>query len=272
MRPRLVLILCLIAAGCKKNNSSLLSPAPIAGFATNADTTSGIITLATYDQYSLVNNSINADSFHWDFGNDSSSTLQTPVLSYPRSGTYMLSLTVKNKDGVKNTVTRKVKVLDRFMKQVLITGFNADYVSMGHSLAHANLWAVIRLGENGVSYPLPSASNQSLNAPIIYQTPVVSGADSASLPYTFIIPGKIVVDYPALVNFGETTLPGSGYSNVGYGLELYAQDAAGTYLLSSSYEFFFTTQVGAITWPVADIRRNIFTMKYGNVSVICDYE
>ncbi len=200
MRPRYVLIFCLLAAGCKKNSGAISSPAPIAGFATTADTTGGSITLATYDQYLLTNNSINADSFYWDFGNDSSSSLQTPVLWYSRSGTYTLSLTVKNKDGVKNTVTRKVRVLDRFMKQVVITGFNPDYLPIGHSLANANIWAVIRLGENGVSYPLPTANNQSLNAPIIYQTPVVSGADSTRLPYSFTIPGKIMVDYPALVN------------------------------------------------------------------------
>jgi PKD repeat protein len=49
---------------------------------------------------------------------------QNPVLSYPLSGSYTLTLTAKNGDSAARTVTQNVKVLDRFMKQVQITGFN----------------------------------------------------------------------------------------------------------------------------------------------------
>ena len=58
----------------------------------------------------------------------------------------------------------------------------------------------------------------------------------------------------------------------GYGLELYARDAAGTYLLSSSYAASYIAQSGSLNAPVSDYGRNVFIMRYGNVSVVCDYE
>ena len=271
MQPKHLLILSLIAilASCQKSIDP--GPLPVAGFYTTADSAGGFLTMGTYDQYLLNDTSANAVSWHWDFGNDSTSDVRTPVLWYPRSGIYTLMLTVKNKAGVTSTTTRRVKVLDRYMKQLLITSFFPFWRTVGHSLEHANLYAVIRLGQQGVRYPFPTTAGQSFDAPIIYQTPVVV-ADSTQLPYTFTISGKQMVDIDAVMRFSTSYVAGSNYFNVGYGLELYAQDATGTYLLSSSYQFFYDAQSGSLRCPVADIRRNIFIMQYVNVQVICDYE
>jgi len=258
----------VLLGACKKETTG--NP-PSADFTVAGDTTGGTITMGTYDQYALTNASTNAVSWHWDFGNDSSSTLQNPILWYPQSGSYTLTLIVKNEDGATNKITRKVKVLDRYMKQVQITGF-APLMPLGHSLAHASLWAVIRLGQSGVGYPFPATDNQSFNAPIIYQSPVVSSADSTQLPYSFTIPGSILVNFAALMNFDNNSFTDSEPSNIGYGLELYAQDSTGVYLVSSSYFFYYVSGSGAIRWPVADIQRDIFVMQYANVQVNCDYE
>lgn len=72
---------CGAVTACKKNNS-VIDPAtlPVAGFSLiNGDTDGHVITIATYDQYSLKDNSTNAASWHWNFGNDSA------------GGTYLLS-------------------------------------------------------------------------------------------------------------------------------------------------------------------------------------
>ncbi|HLZ87083.1 MAG TPA: hypothetical protein VKQ52_07585, partial [Puia sp.] len=191
------------------------------------------------------------------------------TLWYPKAGTYTLTLTAKNKDGVKSTVSKKVKVLDRVMKQVLVTGLTPFFWPVGHSLDHANIWVVIRLGANDVHYPIPSGANISFDAPIIYQSAVINGVDSTRLPYAFDLPGKMIVNFPAMAVRSEI---GLGYTGVGYGLELYAQDAGGTYLLSSSYAAMYIGQSGSITWPVADYTRDIFIMRYANVSIVCDYE
>ncbi len=274
MRPKRLLIQnalilsCLVLAACSKKNSTP-APPPAAGFVTTADTTGGIITLATYDQYSLINTSTDADSSHWDFGNDSTSDTASPGISYRRSGTYTLTLTVQNKDGVKRSVSKQVKVLDRVMKQLQITAFQPLFWPVGHSLEHASLWAVIRLGENGVKYPIPSAANTSFNAPIVYESPVITGIDSTKLPYSITLPANMIVNYPALAIFQQA---GLGYTGVGYGLEVYAQDGTGTYLLSSSYAATYTAQSGYITWPVANIQQRTFVMQYGDLTVAGDYE
>src|SRR4051812_12616381 len=115
------ILFCVAVIACKKNNS-VIDPAtlPVAGFSLiNGDTDGHVITIATYDQYLLKDKSTNAISWHWSFGNDSISTVQNPVLWYPRSGTYTLTLRVQNKDGMKDSITQKVRVLDRVMKQMM---------------------------------------------------------------------------------------------------------------------------------------------------------
>jgi PKD repeat protein len=268
MPPKHLLIFCLVLAACKKN-STIPSPPPTASFVTTADTSGGIITLGTYDQYALINTSTDADSSHWDFGNDSTSDSPNPGISYNRSGVYTLTLTVKNKDGVKRTATKQVKVRDRVMKQFLITGLQPQFWPVGHSLDHASVWAMIRLGENGVKYAIPSVANSSFNAPIIYQSPIITNIDSTQLPFSVALPGNMVVNFPALAIDQRNDL---GYSGVGYGLELYAQDSTGTYLLSSSYVASYTAQSGAINWPLSDILRDTFVIQYGDMKIVCDYE
>lgn len=267
MKPKHLLILCCILAACQKSVNP--GPLPVAGFTTTAETSGGIITLGTIDQYLLADTSANAVSWHWDFGNDSTSDAQNPVMSYPKSGTYTLSLTVKNKAGVSNTTTRQVKVLDRYMKQLVITGFMQYSNNVGHSLANASLYAVIRLAPDGVVYPLPTNGNQTFNAPIVFQTPSIT-ADSTKLPFVFTIPRQLL-NYADLA-FPSGGLVSGGAKNIGYGLELYARDATGTYLVSSSYQTFYTSQSGAIRWPVYDLSRDIFTMQYANVQVSGDFE
>jgi PKD repeat protein len=271
MRPKHLLVLCLLTAACRKSAAPIPAPAPVASFTTTGDTLThpGYITLATYDQCLLTSTSANADSVLWNFGNDSTSHRPAVTLWYAKAGAYTLTFTVKNSAGVKSVTTRQVKVVDRVMKQLLITGLVPLLAPVGHSLQHADVWAVIRLAPNGVVYPIPADPNTSFNAPIVYQTPVISGVDSARLPYIFDIPAGMVVNFPALATRTES---GLGYTGAGYGLELYARDAGGTWLLSSSYQAGYIPQSGSISWPVADYRRNVFIMKYGNVSVVCDYE
>jgi PKD repeat protein len=262
-----ILLLLLLTTACNKNNTR--SPQPIANFSAMGDTTGGVLTVGTYDQIQLQDNSVNANSWQWNFGNASNSTQQSATIWYPSSGTYTITLTVENTAGGKDSMTRKVRVLDRVIRQVTINGMANDLKPAGHSLDHASIWAVIKLGQNNATYPFPAGGNLSFNAPVVYQTPVITNVDSTRTPFVFPVPGKVIVDFPALLASSES---GLGYNGIGHGLELYAQDATGTYLLSSSYEYFFASQSGSITWPIADIQKNLFVMQYGNVTVNCDYE
>lgn len=260
--------LCLTA--CRKNAviNQNLTP-PVASFSVSGYTSNNVITIGTYDQYQLTNNSINTVTYFWNLGNDSTSKLKNPVLWYPKSGTYTLTLTAQNENGQKTSVSKTVKVLNRVIKQVVIRGLLNFNGSINPTLNKPNVWAVIKLGANNSNYPFPVGANSSFNAPVVFQSQVIPNLDSANIPYTINVPNKIVLDFPALATSTEQNL---GYKGVGYGLELYAQNANGTYLLSSSYQPFYRAQSGTISWPEADIQKNIFIARYGNIDLICDYE
>lgn len=274
MNKTIFLILSIFIFGltaCKKENLKSTPTPPTANFSLVGYTLNNVILIGTYDQYQLVNSSTNANSYLWDFGNDSIYKQETPpALSYSKSGNYVVKLTAQNANGQKSIITKNVKVLDRVIRQIVIRGLTNFNSPSPQNLTTVNAWGIIKLGQNNANYPLPVTTNTSFNAPIVYQTPVVQNLSSVNLPYTFNVPNKIIFDFPALATLSEPGL--GGYKGIGYGLELYAQSNSTTYLLSSSYSYFYSSQSGSISWPVADIEKNIFVVRYGNVDVICDYE
>ena len=180
--------------GCKEATLPVAGPLPTANFVIttdqSADTTNGLITIATYDRHQLTSKTTNATSYLWSFGNDTLRKEQNPVLSYPQSGTYTLTLTVQNETGLKASVSKKVRVLDRVIRQVVINAFNNVYDTTKHS-AHPDVWAVVKLAPNKATYPKPTAKGVTFDAPIIFQTPVISAIDARKLPYTFDVPGTL---------------------------------------------------------------------------------
>ena len=212
---------------------------------------------------------MNADMYVWSFGDGNASNLESPVLSYVKSGTYTLTLTAQAEDGRKTSMSKTVKILDRVIKQVVIRDLLNYHSIASLSLNQPKVWVEIKLGANNTQYPRPNNPNSSFDAPIIYKSPVISNFGPGNIPYTLNVPGNIILNFPALTAIYGT---GLGYSGVGYGLELYAQDDSGTYLLSTSYEYFLSSQSGAISWPVADVQKNIFIARYANIDVICSYE
>lgn len=271
MTVRLLLgfTLALGLAGCKKDSVPSL-PAPVTSFGVVGTAAADIVTVGTYDPIQVTNTSVNAVSYQWTLGNDSTKTGLNPgVLSYPKAGTYTLTLTAQNADGQKTAVSRQVKVLDRVVKQIVIIGKRFENVAAPHAFSDPTAQVVLRLGPNGLTYPAPTDPYASYPAPVIFQSPLLPRLTDAQLPYTLNVPGKLVLNYPALYAQFTTKL---GYTGVGYGLELYVQDATGTYLASSSYQALYRAQAGNIRIRVADITRNLFIVQYSNIELVCDYE
>lgn len=52
------------------------------------------------DEVSMINKSVNATSYHWDFGNKQTSTLDNPKYQYPNAGEYNITLVAKNDNAV----------------------------------------------------------------------------------------------------------------------------------------------------------------------------
>lgn len=65
------------------------------------------------EQQALViqNNSVNAVSYLWDFGNGVTSTEKVPTYSYPMCGNYNLKLTVTDASGKQTVSTKELPVL-----------------------------------------------------------------------------------------------------------------------------------------------------------------
>lgn len=57
---------------------------------------------------SITNLSTQAVAYHWDFGNGTTSTEKTPVLSYSKCGIYPITLTVTGVDGSIQKATQEV--------------------------------------------------------------------------------------------------------------------------------------------------------------------
>ena len=267
---RFALISALALAACNKD-SAPSQPAPVAGFSVVGVAPAAVISVGTYDPIRVTNTSTNATSYTWTLGNDSVKTGSDPgLLRYPKAGTYALTLTTRSADGQKTTVSRTVKVLDRVVKQLIIKGTRFENTSPPHAFPHPTVWAVLRLGPNHVSYPTPTSPYVSYDAPVLFKSPLVPDPTSGQFPYTFPVPGKLVLDFAA-INASFLSRTEWGYTGVGYGLELYVQDDTGTYLTSSSYQTQYRSQAGSLTWQ-SDIEHNKFVVQYSNVELVCQYE
>jgi hypothetical protein len=222
----LILLLTGLASACNKSVTAL--PAPVASFTLDGDTTS-TVSFGTYDGYSLINNSTNVDSCRWDFGNDSTYTSNEVWLSYPRSGNYTLTLTVYNAGGKKSVMTKHISVYDRVIRSVVITSLDMNlgglFQSWGYpSFGKVNAWVGIQQAVAGQSYTVQG--DGTFNAPFVYKTGVQQNVDSTSVPVTFPVPGKLILDIPTLNMLN---------SGLGYGFNLYVQSGGSTYTLNSTY-------------------------------------
>ncbi|MGI4737431.1 MAG: PKD domain-containing protein [Janthinobacterium lividum] len=261
----------LALASCQKDPRPS-SPAPTAAFAF-AGSSADELTVPTYTDVQLVDHSARAASYRYTLGNDSLSTSAAPRVHYTKPGTYTITLTVQSADKQTATATRRVRVLERVAKQVVIQNLNDEANSPQHNLVNGTYWVVVRLGENNVQYPQPPSGNLSFEAPILYQSPKVM-LTQASLPYSFELPTPLVINYPALRSITLPTVRNSlGYKGVGYGFEIYEQDANGnTYLLTSSYVPYYRSSSGGITDYGTDFQQNIMRTGYGGIYLKGDFE
>lgn len=263
-------LLSLATAACQKDLSPIF-PAPTADFAF-AGSSANDLTVATYDQVQLIDHSARAMSYRYTLGNDSVRTTAAPSFFYAKPGLYTVTLTVQG-SGQTATMSKRVRVVERVAKQVVIQNLNDEVNSPQHNLPNGTYWVVVRLGENRTHYPQPANGNPSFEAPILYQSPKVT-LTQANLPYAFTLPTPLIINYPALRSHTLQNSPNSlGYAGVGYGLEVYEQDATGTiYLLTSSYVPYYRAQSGGITDFGTNFQQNILRVGYGGIYLSGDFE
>jgi PKD repeat protein len=113
----LVLAVCIFA-GCKSDEGDSGPPAPVAAFEVLGDS------LLSPDTVTFDNNSTNADSFFWTFGNGDTSFLTNPQIVYQRFGTFPVRLiAVQTAAGLADTARDTVTV---FVSRALFLSIRVD--------------------------------------------------------------------------------------------------------------------------------------------------
>ena len=95
-----ILILAISFIGCEDDDAVL--PKLTAGFTHTIDADTGTVT--------FINTSVNASSYAWDFGDESTSSLINPVNVYA-DGTYTIVLVASNVAGAIDTFTDEITIL-----------------------------------------------------------------------------------------------------------------------------------------------------------------
>jgi len=81
--------------------------------------------------YPFINTSISADTYHWDFGDMTTSTVLNPIHQYPSSGVYDVELRISNTaTGCVDTITKQAVIYDN-----PIANATGDTVCVGSPVA-----------------------------------------------------------------------------------------------------------------------------------------
>lgn len=79
-------------------------PDPVAAFSVDNSTPN------IGDAITFTNSSTNAESYNWDFGDGSSSTLENPTYTYNQSGTFTVTLTAISAGGAESSTSEELTV------------------------------------------------------------------------------------------------------------------------------------------------------------------
>jgi len=260
MKNKLILmaITSLIFVSCEKD---LLIP--VSSFRINSDTLS-VLKIATSDEFDLTNKSINSDSLFWDFGDGRTSNDSTVRLSYPKSGTYILKLTVKSKDGETSVSSKKVIVLDRVLRSVEIDNVDWDPKNLSEAWPGSD--------KADIFFQMQMFTNDSLDSkylypkcPVLYTSYVVKNVPNHYYQKTVItITTKIIIE-KNFVKFAPGNL------NNAYLFSIMAIDSNGKiYRLANNASYGF-----GFGFREVDLSKNICTISGGyltNFKLICDFE
>ena len=198
----------------------LVRDVPTAGFAAVTDALS----------VDFTDTSTDADSYSWDFGNGTTSTLPDPSVTYADPGDYLVTLTVTNSCG-ENTFSQQVSVVSA--GQLPIPSFTANE----------------RVGCTPFTVTF---SDESLNEPTSWNWTFEGGTPATSTEQNPVVvyneAGEYNVQLQAGNNIGNNILVSNDYITVGEAPEAeftYAQDA---------YDYSFESQTpgDSYLWDFGD--------------------
>ncbi len=144
-------------------------PIPVASFSFSGD--------GNFAPCSVIfsNQSQNATTIFWDFGDGESSTEKNPSHIYAEGGNYTVKLTAKNLDGVSNESSKEVVILNKptklKMTKIILTSFPVTEPDGGG-------WD----NNNGPDLMFKISDDDGAN---YYESGIISDATISSLPVSF---------------------------------------------------------------------------------------
>lgn len=164
---------------------------PVADF-TFRNEKASTFAIATYDTCSLFNRSQNVQLVSWNLGDGRISNDENVILSYEKSGTYEVTLTITGKGGQETTVSKTVIVKDRVLRSIEISSV--------YWKENTNGWpptskADIYLQIQAFTDTAMTKEYLCLNCPVLYTSAVVHDVKSVTnTPITIPIAEKFIID------------------------------------------------------------------------------
>lgn len=269
MKNYLYIFICLVLLdfSCDKKEVS-----PTALFSFNGEVVS-TLKMGTNDENLLINNSQNGNSFLWDFGDGRTSEESDVVLSYPKSGTYEVKLTVTNSDGVKSELKKQVIVLDRVLKKIIIEQIQWDAKpEEGLSVR----WPTTSTAD--VFFQIQQFTDQRMEplgiypaCPVLYTSPVIKDVNNKTYePIEIPVKEKIIIEKIRKPNFSYYAIP-ENLNQVNL-YSLMAKDNTG-----NIFNLYHNHGGGgnSIRIEKEDIKQNSYIVDFSLISrirLVCEYE
>lgn len=259
-----LLIMLVLQLACSTEDVEL-----VADFTFRNETTSTFV-MATYDTCSLINKSQNIQSVKWNLGDGRTSNEQNVILSYDKSGTYDVTLTVTSIGGQETMVSKTVIVKDRVLRSIDISKiYWEENINGWPSTAKADIYLQIQKYTDITM----TEGYLCVNCPIIYTSTLIKGVDRlTSTSITIPVTEKVVMDKKLIGDnsgFSKFAIPEN--LNEAYLISLMAKDVNGNvYCLQSN-------RGGGAYYGILyeNFEMNKFILQVGPFSdykLICDFE
>ena len=227
--------------GCIETVSATVNP----GTMPTASFTTGGLTCLSSNSITFTNNSTDAVSYAWDFGDGSgTSTATSPSYTYGSAGTFTVSLTATDANGCTDVVTNTVTILD----EPVITLTPTDESCLGSN--DGSIASSVTGGSPTYTYawsPSGSGANPSGLAPNTYSVTVTDGNGCTGTASTTINTGLVITaGFDPVAN---ACLTGNTYNfnNTGTSGVTYAWDFGGDGTSTSENPSFSFSGAGTYT-------------------------
>jgi PKD repeat protein len=226
--------------------------------------TGSTLMIGTDDEVTVLNQSTNAASFTWDFGDGRTSNERSTVLSYPVSGTYTVTLTAIG-DGQTSQSSKTVIVKDRVLKSISIEAVQWDLVNSNGWPTSPTADIYLQIQE----FTDLAVTQYSIypNCPVVFTSSVIENVGHSTItPMQIPVPEKFIVD-KTFVQFASVENVGKSYL-----ISLMARDSDGNvYCLQNNFAG------GGNYFGILedDIRSNSFKIQQGPFSdftLDCQFE